>query len=233
MIAVVIPTCDHQYTPPDYGKIPVIVIYDDQRRGFAASCNIGIARAQEKGFPWVVVCNDDIELSLPDLHDMVHHIQENTGAISPLIIDDQGNEYAGITVSKWGRVRMILSAESIDPDSALGTCMIVPSWARFDAQYLHGFEDIALCSLLRRRGRTIIICRSARCKHDGGSTIPHYSRSWFARSIYGQLRYFSSPTLSGIILGLGLLQARSSLENMKGVWEGYTLWKNQRSSSTT
>ena len=56
-----------------------------------------------------LVCNDDIDLSLSDLHEMVHHVQENTGAISPLIVDDQGNEYAGITVSKWGRVRMIES----------------------------------------------------------------------------------------------------------------------------
>ena len=56
--------------------------------------------------------------------------------------------------------------------------------------------------------RTISICRSARCKHDGGGTIAHHSRSWFARSIYGPLRFSSSPTLSGIIVGLGLLQAR-------------------------
>ena len=30
MIAVVIPTCDHHYIPPDYGTIPVIIIYDDE-----------------------------------------------------------------------------------------------------------------------------------------------------------------------------------------------------------
>ena len=164
---------------------------------------------------------------------MIHQVREETGAISPLIVDDQGGEYSGLAVSKWGRVRMIQSQESIAPDSAFGTCMLIPSWARFDDQYIHGFEDIALCALLRNRGRKIAVCRSARCRHDGGGTIMHHTRTWFARSIYGHLRYFSSPALSGIIVGLGLLQARDSIENIKGVWEGYTLWKNQRSSSTT
>lgn len=233
MIAVVIPTCNHHYIPPDYGTIPVIVIYDEQKRGFAASCNIGISQAHEKGFPWVVVCNDDTQISLSDLHMMVSHVQEDTGAISPLIIDDQGTKYAGIAVSKWGRIRMIGSDECIDPDSAFGTCMLVPSWVRFDAQYLHGFEDIALCSLLRKRGKTITVCRDAYCIHDGGGTIAHHTRSWFTRSIYGQLRFFSSPALSGIIVGLGMLQARKSIENIRGVWDGYVLWKNQRNSSAT
>ena len=233
MIAVVIPTCNHHYIPPDYGTIPVIVVHDDQRRGFAASSNIGIAKAQAQGCQWVVICNDDIALSLSDLQEMISQVQEDTGAISPLIEDDQGIKYSGIMVSNWGRVRMIRAAESRKPDSAFGTCMMIPSWARFDAQYLHGFEDIALCSLLRKRGRTITTCRSARCRHDGGSTIAHHTRSWFARSIYGQLRFYSSPALSVVIVGLGFAQARSSFENIKGVWDGYLLWKRQRSSSTT
>ena len=63
MIAVVIPTCDHHYIPPDYGTIPVIVVYDKDRRGFASSCNIGIAKAHAKGLSWTVVCNDDVDLS--------------------------------------------------------------------------------------------------------------------------------------------------------------------------
>lgn len=233
MIAVVIPTCNHHYIPPDFGTIPVIVVYDDKRRGFASSSNIGIAKAHAKGIPWTVVCNDDVDFSSLDLDKMISEIQQSTGAISPLIMDDQGIKYAGISVSKWGRVRMIRSDESIAPDSAFGTCMLVPSWVRFDAQYLHGFEDIALCSLLRNRKKTISVCRTTHCKHQGGGTIAHDSRTWFARSIYGQLRFFSSPALSNIILGLGFLQARNSLESMKGVWDGYMLWKRQRNSSTT
>ena len=233
MIAVVIPTCDHHYVPPNYGTIPVFVVYDEDRRGFAASCNIGIAKAHAKGFSWILVCNDDIELSPLNLHTIISQIREDTGAISPLIVDDKGMEYAGISVSKWGRVRMITSRESTTPDSVIGTCMLVPSWARFDSQYLHGFEDIALCSFLRERGKKISVCRSAHCKHEGGGTVSHYSRPWFAKSIYGQLRFFSSPALSGIILGLGLFQARFSRENMKGVLDGYKLWKRQRSSRKT
>ena len=233
MIAVVIPTCDHHYIPPDYGTVPVIVVHDEECRGFASSCNIGISKAHARGFLWVLVCNDDIELSSSDLYTMISAIKENTGAISPLIVDDQGKKYAGLSVSKWGRTRMIGSDESIAPDSVFGTCMLIPSWVRFDAQYLHGFEDIALCSLLRKRGREIAVCRFARCTHEGGKTIAHHTRLWFARSIYGQLRFFSSPVLSGIILGLGFVQARDSVDNMKGVWDGYVLWKRQRSSRTT
>ena len=41
-------------------------------------------------FRWVVVCNDDIDLPLSDLQEMILQIQEDAGAISPMIEDDQG-----------------------------------------------------------------------------------------------------------------------------------------------
>ena len=233
MIAVVIPTCDHHFNPPDYGTIPVIVVIDKNRRGFAASCNIGIAEAHSKGHSWVLVCNDDVDLSLSDLKEVLSKINEHTGAIAPIIIDERGFKQTGIFVSRWGRVRLIQSNETIAPDAVSGACMLVPSWARFNSQYLHGFEDIALCSLLRKRNKEIFVCRSAQCVHKGGGTLAHNTRLWFARSVYGQLLFFSSPPLSGLILGFGFLQARGSLDHMKGVWEGYLLWKNQRNSKAT
>ena len=233
MTAVVIPTCDHHFSPPDYGTVPVIVVYDKDRRGFASSCNIGIAEAHSQGHSWVLVCNDDVELSLIDLKEILSKINEDTGAMAPIIIDNHGIKQTGIKVSRWGRVRLIQSKETILPDAVSGACMLVPSWSRFNSQYIHGFEDIALCSLLRKRKKSISICRTAQCTHLGGGTLSHNTRSWFARSVYGQLLFFSSPSLTVLILGFGFLQARGSVDHMKGVWDGYLLWKNQRNSKAT
>ena len=235
MIAVVIPTCNHQYVPPDYGSISVIVVYDDPSnpRGFASSCNIGISKAHADNFSWVLICNDDADISLNDLHTLMAKIDEDTGVIAPVIVDDHGHEEAGIKVSGWGRVRMMKTTENREPDAVSGACMLIPSWARFDSGFLHGFEDVALCLLLKKRGKKITIHRDARCIHLGGGTLTHHTRAWFARSIYGQLRLFSSPILSIGIVSLGCLQARNSLSNVKGVWDGYRLWKDQRSSKET
>lgn len=235
MIAVVIPTCNHLYIAPDYGSIQVIVVYDSPSypRGFGSSCNIGIAKAHADGCSWVLICNDDAQISLSDIHKMMGYIDESAGVIAPVIVDDHGHETAGIRISRWGRSWMMRATDRRQADAVSGACMLIPSWARFDRGYLHGFEDIALCFLIKKRGKNIMIHRSARCMHHGGGTIPHHTSDWFARSIYGQLLFFSSPALSFFIVGLGMLQARHSVAHIKGVWDGYQLWNVQRSARVT
>ena len=235
MIAVIIPTCSADFVPPAYESVSVVVVFDDPKdpRGFACSCNLGLAKAHALGFRWALICNDDASISNEDIERLTHHIDEGTGVIAPVITDDKGIQRSGIVVSSWGRVRLVRSHSSEDIDALSGACFLIPSWARFDDGFTHGFEDIALCFLLRKRGKKLKIVQNAHCHHHGGGTIVHNSRKWFAHSVYGHLRIFSSHLHSPLIVALAILQARNKKSSILGVLDGWNLWRNQRSSRTT
>ena len=122
---------------------------------------------------------------------------------------------------------MIRSAESTDPDSALGTCMIVPFKARFDAQYLHGFEDIAgFVEKMRTNHPDLSI----------GTMQMMVEQQFYIIHVLGLLNRFMGssdfrpPPYLESLLGWGPYR-RGVPRNLKGVWEGYT--ENQRNSSMT
>ena len=229
MIAVVIPTCSSSFSPPSYSHIAFFVVFDDPSspRGFAASCNLGIAQAQAKGFPWVLICNDDAHISEEQIQKIHSVATEDHGVISPVIQADQKIFSSGISISSWGRVRFVRTDQE-RLDALAGACMLIPSWARFHDGYIHGFEDIALCRLMRNRGKILEIVHDIVCEHKGGGTIPHDSPLWFRNSVYGHLRFYASPTLAPIIVGLGLVQARHRISNMMAVLDGWRLWRDQR-----
>ena len=41
----------------------------------------------------------------------------------------------------------------------------MPSWARFDEGYVHGFEDFELCRRFRRMGLPVQVLSTLRCVH--------------------------------------------------------------------
>jgi GT2 family glycosyltransferase len=232
MIAVVIPTCSVDFVPPNYGSISVFVIFDDPKnsRGFASSCNLGLAKAHAQGFRWILICNDDASISREDILQLMQNIDDGIGVIAPVITDDKGIQSAGIVVSSWGRVQLLRTPLSEGFDALSGACFLIPAWARFDDGYSHGFEDIALCSLLKKRGKGLKLVRDVRCHHDGGGTIVHHSRIWFAHSVYGHLRFFSSSIHAPLIVGLAMMQARRRKSSLLGVLDGWLLWRDQRRS---
>ena len=243
MIAVVIPTLDPQLTyPKDLDH--VFVVYDGAptplcsphflrapQKGFAYACNVGIAHAQSLGYTWVLILNDDATIT--HLHMMCSKIAPRVGAIGTVIEDDHGIQSAGILVSFWGRVKMNRDISQKDVPALSGACMLVCSWARFDAGYRHGFEDIDLCVRLKRKGYSIVLDKDSRCFHKGGASIAHHTKMWFAHSIYGQLRFYNKRRLLPIVMLLGCMQTNMNKACMRGVWEGGKTWWRQRMSSAT
>ena len=233
MIAVVIPTRNPQYVPPDYDKTPIVIVRDHNGEGFAKTCNRGLAELQSKNVRWALICNDDAHIAPDHLTQLLEHIDENTGVIAPTITADQKILCAGISVSSWGRVRLRRHVEATIPDALSGACFLIPSWVRFDDGYLHGFEDIALCSFLKNRGFHLRLVSDVYCEHRGGGTLAHHTMDWYDLSLYGQLRYFSKRRYAPLILLMALVQKNIGKEGRRGVWKGFLRWKHQRFFSMT
>jgi len=245
MIAIVIPTLNPQLNYPNDLE-HVFIVYDGDRaslchpnflwssqKGFAHACNVGIAHAQSLGYKWVLLLNDDAKIDPQDLQKMRDRIAPKVGAIGTVIVDDHEIQSAGILLSLWGRVKMNRDITQKEIQALSGACLLVCSWIRFDEGYLHGFEDIDLCMRLKKKGYSIVLDKESRCFHKGGASIPHYTKTWFSRSIYGQLRFYNKRRLLPIIMLLGCMQSKMNKACMLGVWEGGKMWWNQRISSAT
>src|SRR5690349_15292171 len=60
--------------------------------GFAGGCNVGIARALERGADYVMLLNNDATIEPGAFEALVEHLEANphTGLASPLILDAKG-----------------------------------------------------------------------------------------------------------------------------------------------
>ena len=206
---------------------------NDKQEGFAKTCNKGLAEIQSRHIHWVLICNDDAHITQDNLDLLIAEINEYTGVIAPMIISDQKIQSAGISVSSWGRVSLRKSIHKKQPQALSGACFLIPSWVRFDDGYLHGFEDIALCSFLKKRGFSLNLVSSAICDHKSGGTLPHYTEDWYALSLYGQLRFFSKSRHIPLILCMAIAQKNINMEGLKGIWKGFSMWKNHRFFTVT
>ena len=176
-------------------------------RGFAASANLGLAIAQSRGFPWVLVLNDDAVLSEDCIGLLLGRTAPSLGAAGPAILEE-GRRLGGFDVAGWGRVHQSRAPEGpVRSVSALsGACILLPSWARFDTAYSHGFEDLDLCLRMQELGRSVLLVPSATCAHSGGASLPRASREAQRHALSGHLRLFPRRRHLPAVLGLALAQ---------------------------
>ena len=188
--------------------------------GFARAANTGLACAQSDGFSWVLLLNDDAYLEPGAYEVMRSAITPAVGVIGPVIYHQNKVQSAGIEVHKWGRIRNIQEhpETSIYVDALCGACMILPSWARFNCDFLHGFEDIELCLRLGRQGLLSKLVPQARCQHHGGASIDHFSPQKTEHSVYGHLRLLQHRRYVPIVTALAALQVLKEDRNI-GRWK--------------
>ena len=180
----------------------------------------------QDGFSWVLVLNDDAVVQKADLRQMMALIKPNIGAIGAVIYDQKNVTTAGISVAFWGRVKNLRKHpdKSHFVDALSGACLLLPSWSRFDIRFPHGFEDIAMCSQLRKMGLSSIVCATARCFHQQGSTVSQRSPKKMRNSVYGQALFFKHRRFFPLVLGLAVLQLlkeRSTMSRYIGAYEGF------------
>ena len=226
---------------------PIYVVYDGhgslpsfdgccvlqgRKKGFAQACNVGLSRAQQDGYEWALILNDDAQIKEASIKRLMLHCSSETGAIGPLVYDSVGIESAGIDVRSYGRISLQqrIPDSFTEVDALAGVSLVVPTWVRFDKRFIHGFEDIALCFQLKKMGYQIVLEPTAKCIHQGGGSIPHGSKEWFSHSVYGQLLFYNRKNLFYPIVFLAFLQSMKmrKKDSFVGVLDGAKKWVYQR-----
>ena len=225
MIGVVIPTRGQSdllhESVASVSELPVVVVDDSPdgdvsvpnatvlrttgAEGFARAANMGLETMHAQGFERVLLLNDDAILLPGALEALNREWADDVGALAPVVDEPNGPIY-GILVGPLGRVRLAKRPGIVQALS--GACMMVRATERFDAAYVHGFEDIDLCARLQQRGLRIACVTSARCEHRGGETVSRRSRWAQRQAVLGHLRFLRGGYRSIAVVGLAIVAAR-------------------------
>ncbi len=194
--------------------------------GFARAANRGLAWGERQGWTHCLLLNDDARLLPGCLDTLVGAWRPGDGALGPLLLrEDGGVESAGVRVTAWGRVRLEtrVPRESVPVDALMGACLLVPSRVRFDEDYAHGFEDVALCLNLRRAGSSVRLVPAAQCQHRGGFTIERSSPEASRHAVSGHLRLVEGGWRAPLVVGLSVahgLRRPGRLSRIRGIAAG-------------
>lgn len=178
-------------------------------QGFARAVNAGIAAAEAAGARHVLLHNDDAILLPGCLGALCAAWDTQTGAVGPVLLDAAGAvESAGISVARWGRVRVQQSVppQAVSVDALSGACLLIEASVRLDESFTHGFEDIALCLRLRASGRSVRLVPRARCQHRGGATLSRRSATAQRHAVSGHLRLLGRRRFVPVVVGLAAAQ---------------------------
>ena len=201
--------------------------------GFSSAVNQGLAYAREAGFDWVLLLNDDAYLEPGALQSLLNSRASDVGVLAPVLVEEEGVDLFGVRIRAWGRVHpRYRDRPGMDPEAVPGACMLIRSNGYFETAYQHGMEDFDFCLREKSEGRRIVLVSEARCRHDGGATLPRRSRVAQRHGLSGQLRLFDGGWRSPFVIGLAVAQVireRGPADRFLGIWQGWRDWRNHRS----
>ncbi|MGC6508078.1 MAG: glycosyltransferase family 2 protein [Myxococcota bacterium] len=154
--------------------------------GFSGAVNVGIRHAQRLGFSAVIVLNDDAVPEEGCLEGLALAVGPSMGLYGPAVVED-GQVILGYHRSALGHFRTAKSPNEVHYLPAV--CLLMPSWARFDEGYVHGFEDFELCRRFHQMNLPVQVMTALRCDHQGGATCNRKSSAAQYGSCFGQLRF--------------------------------------------
>lgn len=182
--------------------------------GFARAANAGLAKVETH---FAVVLNDD---AMPE-GDCLDQLARRGGLCGPVLLGGGGVESAGLRVRGWGRVtqRRDTPTEDRVVDALSGACLHLPTSARFDERFPHGFEDVELG---RRLGGAWLVA-GARCRHEGGATVDRRSAFATEAAVTGQALCFAPGWRTAVVAGLHaaqVLREGGPIERFPAIWRG-------------
>ncbi|MFP5365206.1 MAG: glycosyltransferase family 2 protein [Thermoleophilia bacterium] len=195
-------------------NLPVDVVRAPSNRGFAAGCNIGVARSQA---PYVLLLNPDARIAPASLCALVEVLEREPRAaiVAPRLLESDGSlawsqfrfprrrsTYAQALflhrlwpLASWTDEQVrdpAAYATSGSPEWVSGACMLVRRAALeqigpLDEGYFMYCEDIDLCARARAAGWDVRFEPRAAVQHEGGaSRSRHDLLAVYAR---GRVRY--------------------------------------------
>ena len=225
-------------------EFPEIVLVENTANlGFSGGNNVGIRKALDLGFSYMLLLNNDTEVEPDFLEKMVQQISGNPaiGVVQPLICFLGEKEKIWSAGGKWNRLlgraitrgdREMLDAylpKAGELDWATGCCMLLSREAVTKAGLLHEqyfayFEDVEWSLRIRKSGYKIQLEPSAKVyheasasskqKHDEGTLSPRVF-FWHVRNQFYLIRK------QGSLLGYPYHLSRFLL------WMGYFLLRGR------
>ncbi len=167
----------------------VVVVRNEENRGFAKACNQGARRARGA---YVVFLNNDTKVTEGWLDVLVREMDAHpqTGiAGSKLLYEDGSVQHAGIAFSDNHLPFNIYARERSDApfvnrrrafQAVTGACLIIArdfftEIGGFDERYINGLEDVDLCLRARAAKRDVIYCPKSVVYHFESKTDGRYN----------------------------------------------------------
>ena len=200
--------------------------------GFARAVNVGLQVAAGMGARAALVLNDDAVPAPECIQRLLEVWTRRGGAVGPVIENGLGQvTSAGIELSVWGRLREQNQVREPDVHAVgalSGACLLVGTTWRFDPDFRHGMEDIALCRRIRAAGGHAWLVPDARCRHVGGATVDRTSPDAQRAAVAGHLRLVDGGIRTPVVLGLSVAQVMRdgpSPERLQAVLQGWRDWR--------
>lgn len=200
--------------------------------GFARAANAGLQAAMAGGWALALLLNDDAAPEAGCVDALREAWRPTDGALGPVLLNAEGAvESAGLRLGRSGWLRPIrrAPAEATEVEGLSGAALLLRAEERFDPAYAHGFEDLALCRALRARGFSVRVVPAARCRHQGGATLPRNSEDAQRHAVSGHLRLLNSRLRAPLALGLAaaqVLREGGPPRRLRGIWRGYQDWRS-------
>jgi GT2 family glycosyltransferase len=161
----------------------LMTIRNASNLGFAAGCNIGLARATAES---VLVLNPDCRVVDGAIERLAAVLQsgDRVGMVGPLLLNPDGSEQA-VGRRKFPTPRVLfeqtfgpsrpqpLPKQPVDVEAISGACMMVRRAAAaavgpMDEAYFLHFEDLDWCMRFRQQGWNILFVPDAKVTHQKG-----------------------------------------------------------------
>ena len=171
------------------------LVRNAENLGFAGGCNVGIARALERGADYVMLLNNDATVEPGAFEALVTRLEANprVGLVSPLILDAAGERIwaaGGVRASRevvcalglTGRPAVEAPVAPFEAYALIGCAVVLrrevlERVGAFDDAYFAYVEDIDLSRRARAAGWALEVVPTARVRHrvsaaSGGGYTP-------------------------------------------------------------
>lgn len=165
------------------------LIENSENLGFAGGNNLGIRKALEEGFSYVMLLNNDTIVEPDFLGQMIRMFSQNSrlGVIQPLICFLHDRTTIWSAGGRWnaflGRAITLGDRKSVDNftvtdrnlDWATGCCMLITREALLktgllNESYFAYFEDVEWSLRFREKGFEIALAAAAKIYHEAGAS---------------------------------------------------------------
>jgi GT2 family glycosyltransferase len=218
----------------------VEVVATGKNLGFAAGCNVGIARSLVERADYAWLLNNDTTVDSGALRGLVDKAMSDSqiGAVGSAIysMDDRNQleAWGGGRINFWlGRSRHLVEPASDDKVQFItGASLLLPRQAiesigLLDEGFFMYWEDADYCFRLRRAGWKLSVAGQSKIWHRGSASVGKASAKMDAYFNASAARFFERhsrasaiPLWTGVSLRLAKRVAAEDWERVRAVWKG-------------